>query len=128
MSHPDRTDRSWIPITLIGALLLTAIGVMFVVCSGRESSGESEQPPPFPPRQAANPQASPPTQRTELQRMEAQCVEVVRKVQPAVVGVISPSQASRPRPKRHARVASGTIITAHGLLLTQLTTTHGPAE
>jgi serine protease Do len=124
MSHPHRTVHGWIPITLIGASLLAAGSVVFVVGYGRESGGESRQPPPFPPLQTASPQDLLPTQRTELQRIEARCVKVVRKVQPTVVGVISPSQASRPRPKRHARGASGVIITADGLVLSQMHVSH----
>lgn len=61
---------------------------------------------------------------SEFPRIETRCVELVRKVQPAVVGVLCPSKASLPRSKRHTGGGSGVIITADGLVLSQMHVSH----
>ncbi|MEK7216915.1 MAG: serine protease, partial [Chloroflexota bacterium] len=55
-------------------------------------------------------------------------MELVHKVRPAIVGVMSPSQAALPRRGRYAPGASGVIITPDGLVLSQLHISHRRPE
>ena len=122
--------------TLIGTLFLAVIasslwelarwngGPERVV---RMNVGEPEAPlyiPPIPPLPAAQPPGTLAVERIDLERIEAQCIELVAKLRPAVVGVLSPSKASRPRSKRHAGGAAGVLINADGLVLSQLHVSH----
>lgn len=56
--------------------------------------------------------------------IEAKCIELAPKVQPAVVGVFSPSAAALPRSGPHLAGASGVVISADGLVLSQFHVSH----
>ncbi len=118
----------------IWALLLTAIavGFLFVVLltRGDRKGGmpEVDAVPAAPPAPdmglSVRDVVLPAPDLTELRRIESRCVELAPKVQPAVVGVLSPSKAARPRPNKHAGGGSGVIITADGLVLSQMHVSH----
>ena len=130
MSQPRRLTRRWIPVALLGASLLatTVIAVVAFVppqeeppAPGGDPPGGEATPPPPGSQQPAEPPTPSTSELDEFRRIELRCVELVRRVQPAIVGVISPSQAARPR---RGQVAAGGIITADGLILSQLHVSH----
>lgn len=122
----------------IWASLLTAIavGYLFVVLSiGAGRNGGMREGDAVPPTHAApdtvlaTPDVVPPApDLAELRRMEARCVELVPKLRPAVVGVMSPSKAALKRPDKHTGGGSGVIITADGLVLSQMHVSHMRAD
>ena len=65
-----------------------------------------------------------PGEPPDFNAIEAKCVELAPQVQSSVVGVLSPSAAALPRSSRHLAGASGIVISADGLVLSQFHVTH----
>lgn len=65
-----------------------------------------------------------PDEVPDFEIIEAKCIELTPKVQPAVVGVFSPSAAVLPRSGPHLAGASGVVISADGLVLSQFHVSH----
>jgi len=89
-----------------------------VVFQNNRSAKQVVAGPADPPRLAAQSTDDGPLPEVadteHLLRIETKCVELVAKIRPAVVGVISPSKAA----------GSGVIISPHGLVLSQLHVSH----
>src|SRR5262245_30744583 len=111
---------------------IAVVAILLVVLSrGADRKGEipeGDSTPATPPAPAlvlsTSDVAPPAPDMAGLRRVESRCVELASKVRPAVVGVLSPSKAARPRPKKHAGGGSGVIITADGLVLSQMHVSH----
>jgi S1-C subfamily serine protease len=114
------------------ALLMIVAGYFAVVLftsGAREAGvpkGDAALPAPAAPaRLQWAPDIAPPApDLAELRGIEARAIDVTAKVRPAVVGVLSPSKAARPRPRHHTGGGSGIIVSADGLVLTQLHVSH----
>ncbi len=65
-----------------------------------------------------------PAEPPDFNTIEAKCIELAPKAQPAVVGVLSPSAATLPRSGPHLPGASGVVISADGLVLSQFHVSH----
>lgn len=115
---------------------ITAIGGSYLLraIAAEAANKQSTSPtnptaiPQLPKLQAQAEPVKTPQDLDELRRLEGQCIDVVAKVQPAVVGVMAPSKASLPKTSPHARGASGVIITAEGLVLSQWHVSHLRAD
>jgi len=105
-------------ITAAVLMVAALCGTAGLIC--RTLAGESELLASV----ADTPQAVVAAAPSEFQRLESRCVALVPKLQPAVVGVLSPSKAARPRQRKHAGGGSGVIITADGLVLSQMHVSH----
>lgn len=89
--------------------------------------GGSAEVPPLAGRPPADDGPPAAADLQQLRRIEARCVELLPRIRPAVVGVISPSKAALPRDGL-ARGGSGVIISPDGLVLSQMHVSHTRAD
>src|ERR1700677_4263829 len=115
--------------SLIAAIAVVYLFVVLSIGAGRKGGmreGDAvPSTPSAPDKVLSTPDVVPAApDLTELRRIESRCVELVPKLRPAVVGVMSPSKAARKRPDKHTGGGSGVIITADGLVLSQMHVSH----
>lgn len=118
-------------LAMIGAILSAIAVVLFVSFKSSEiqSAGTAERTHSIQFWQAHEVTAKDadfvPAEPAAFTAIEAKCIEIAPKLQPAVVGVFSPSSGVLPRTGPHLDVAaSGVVISADGLVLSQFHVSH----
>ncbi len=138
MNSPRRSNVNWAKRILVVLLLLivASVGGVVLICVNalRErdrilAAEAAKRPPPLAPvAYIAKEPVRPFTMEfDDLRHVEDRFIQAKKLVQSAVVGVLSPSEASLPRQETHSLGGTGVIITADGLVLTKLTISHARA-
>ncbi|MEI8020095.1 MAG: trypsin-like peptidase domain-containing protein [Schlesneria sp.] len=139
MNRPRRSNVNWAKRLLVVLLLLivASVGGVVLICVNalRErdrnlAAAAAKIPPPLSPvAYVAKEPVRPVTMElADLQQVEDRLIQAKKLVQSAVVGVLSPSEASLPRREAHVPGGNGVIITSDGLVLTKLTISHARAD
>ena len=126
----SRTNGIFVALVVVMFLIVVSIGMIFIAANQvLDSASMTAVSPPRPTvkrtRDAAPPHVTVPrTELDHLRQIEARAIEAIRKVQPAIVGVMSPEEASKPPRKPHAWGGSGIIISSRGIVLSRASISH----